>query len=1472
MKLLCLLMLAGVTCGSIIRKLQQIPEPVENGGPTVPCQAERESAGPNDLLPECDEFGHYLPKQCNGDSTMCWCVSQCGDVLIETKGGPDLVCEQVDPPCHSALGESKARGVLFGKFKPKCHENGFYDHTQCLGSVCWCTDRCGNRVEDSKHYLWNRGFCACPNNDQAWKCTGNPCDDLEAPACPDHPDAVCRPFICGGCSYKFYVNQQEVDCGTPEPEVEPEPEPIAVNREEGLPCVDNLGTTRMDRATWKVDKCEFCRCLKSEVFCVSPNCTAPLEGRDCTIKPGTQDDCCPSYDCHDEESIEPPLVRACTDLNGTVRETGESWKESRCMTCFCSSGGRACVSPMCAGPPAGQQCRIRPGTEDDCCHQYDCEALNLEEGLPCIDNLGTTRMDRATWKVDKCEFCRCLKGEVFCVSPNCTAPLEGRDCTIKPGTQDDCCPSYDCHDVELVMVTTCTDWNGIVRETGESWKEGRCMDCFCYSGGKACSSPMCMGPPARQQCRIRPGTEDDCCHQYDCEGSLGVAEEASCTDKDGHVREHGERWKEGRCKDCLCDDGSSACSTPKCRGPPAGKECKVMPGTEENCCPEYNCVDELVMVTTCTDWNGIVRENGEEWKEGKCVDCFCSSGRRVCVSTMCAGPPAGQQCRIRPGTEDDCCHQYDCEVSSPCVLPDGTIHTHGDRWSVGKCMSCLCNNGLSECNSPMCLGPPMSDQYCSVRPGTEENCCPEYDCEGCVDTMGNHYAVNETWGNPCNQCKCKGDEDAYCKTEVCIGLNRAVSPPCHWVIQPDECCPRDTGPGGTVCDEPISACDPGSSIAPECPTHLCLEATCSNHPDAQCMISRCGHCHTVFYLEGYKVECGNEPITIRPVCPKPVSMQCIMSPCPSEECTYHPEAVCYTDYCEPCQAVFYDENDRPLICGDPSNIVVQCKDSINTKHAVGDMWEEGCNECTCQASGIPTCTANKCAIDRNHLPLLCEAVYGDVDKCCPARMVCYEAISECPQYITVAPSCPDDLCVSATCETHPQAKCRISRCGGCSVKFFDENKQLIEECSGQPLDLCPNDGPVVACFAPACLDATCDSKPGLTCHADACEPCTPVFHDDNNNLHSCTPVLEVCLDSSNTNTYAVGESWEEDCKVCTCSDNGMSICIAKTCVIDGSHLPPLCEVVYREGDNCCPARMVCYEAISECPQSIMVAPSCPDDLCVSATCETHPQAKCRISRCGGCSVKFFDENKRPIEECTGKRVDLHTVCPIGGPVVACFAPACRDATCDSNPGLTCHADACEPCTPVFHDDNNNLQSCTLGTANLCNPAVKIVTPRGTRTLPRCLWNGKFSPKQCDSMGYCWCVGADGSMVDTPDQTQTGQDLICGFSLPCQYEVKINKVKKERGKPVTFNPTCLTNGFYDTVQCNAEECWCSEKDGTVVIGSKKPQGESLKCSSVCLGDPARTIPHTFCTRTDDKCPSNSFCHIPTNRSSGRCCLL
>lgn len=57
------------------------------------------------------------------------------------------------------------------------------------------------------------------------------------------------------------------------------------------------------------------------------------------------------------------------------------------------------------------------------------------------------------------------------------------------------------------------------------------------------------------------------------------------------------------------------------------------------------------------------------------------------------------------------------------------------------------------------------------------------------------------------------------------------------------------------------------------------------------------------------------------------------------------------------------------------------------------------------------------------------------------------AISKCPGGKSVPESCPDDLCLKATCESHPEAKCFISRCGGCFAKFFDANDTVIEDCS-----------------------------------------------------------------------------------------------------------------------------------------------------------------------------------------------------------------------------------------------------------------------------------------------------------------------------------------------------------------------------------------------------------------------------------------
>ena len=80
------------------------------------------------------------------------------------------------------------------------------------------------------------------------------------------------------------------------------------------------------------------------------------------------------------------------------------------------------------------------------------------------------------------------------------------------------------------------------------------------------------------------------------------------------------------------------------------------------------------------------------------------------------------------------CYLYFCsppELTLQCIDKSGTKHNHGESWKEDKCTDCICDNGAPMCMLPMCAPPPvMLGQVCTVRAGTEENCCPEYDCKG----------------------------------------------------------------------------------------------------------------------------------------------------------------------------------------------------------------------------------------------------------------------------------------------------------------------------------------------------------------------------------------------------------------------------------------------------------------------------------------------------------------------------------------------------------------------------------------------------------------------------------------------------------------------------------------------------------------------------------------------------------------------
>ena len=67
------------------------------------------------------------------------------------------------------------------------------------------------------------------------------------------------------------------------------------------------------------------------------------------------------------------------------------------------------------------------------------------------------------------------------------------------------------------------------------------------------------------------------------------------------------------------------------------------------------------------------------------------------------------------------------QVDNSCLDSEENKHAHGDEWNEG-CEHCRCDNGFKVCISPMCIDPP-EDQQCTLRLETENDCCPQFDCE-----------------------------------------------------------------------------------------------------------------------------------------------------------------------------------------------------------------------------------------------------------------------------------------------------------------------------------------------------------------------------------------------------------------------------------------------------------------------------------------------------------------------------------------------------------------------------------------------------------------------------------------------------------------------------------------------------------------------------------------------------------------------
>lgn len=128
--------------------------------PSGACAKELLSAQGSNLLgtfvPECDADGNYIPRQCHGSE--CYCVRKDG-TKIEGYSSPISMKDHVTCQCARDKDWYQSTGML-GQIHT-CRANGNYQQYQCMGSVCYCTDDSGARLNDQSVSIGNINDLKC---------------------------------------------------------------------------------------------------------------------------------------------------------------------------------------------------------------------------------------------------------------------------------------------------------------------------------------------------------------------------------------------------------------------------------------------------------------------------------------------------------------------------------------------------------------------------------------------------------------------------------------------------------------------------------------------------------------------------------------------------------------------------------------------------------------------------------------------------------------------------------------------------------------------------------------------------------------------------------------------------------------------------------------------------------------------------------------------------------------------------------------------------------------------------------------------------------------------------------------------------------------------------------------------------------------------------------------------------------------
>ncbi|XP_034431699.1 cysteine-rich motor neuron 1 protein isoform X3 [Hippoglossus hippoglossus] len=460
----------------------------------------------------------------------------------------------------------------------------------------------------------------------------------------------------------------------------------------------------------------------------------------------------------------------------------------------CTCDLHACHKPQCHGGQRAVPLSQASGLPGNCCDVFECqkdvELLSLDSTKASCWSNNKLRAHEEQWKEDDCTFCQCVDGD-----PHCTAMACKQSCQNPVKIPGECCPFCEEPSYETVSPLLCPplencSLSGNDCPYGFQQDRNGCLLCQCLSND---SCPE-LERYCSLQCPMGYERDDFGCEVCECSIPMPKCRPLTCTKTCpyGYVRnKHGcEMCRCVKCPPFTCDQHCSDGYRQNRKG------CSVCMCKESSHVPSTTALAPTPIY--CLTSNGRRYEEGDGWHDG-CRDCYCHSGREMCVLISCPVP----SCAHPVVRLDQCCPTCEDESGSGqpegmdmvvCRAPGGEFYVEGETWNLDECTRCTCRKGRVLCDTEVC--PPALCQTPTRNKDTCCHVCPEETLspllpvnnsqqEYCITSDGDVLLAGDSWkANACTSCTCNNGT-IQCFSQRCPAANCRVP-----VLRKGQCCPH----------------------------------------------------------------------------------------------------------------------------------------------------------------------------------------------------------------------------------------------------------------------------------------------------------------------------------------------------------------------------------------------------------------------------------------------------------------------------------------------------------------------------------------------------------------------------------------------------------------------------------------------------------------------------------------------------------